>query len=141
MAAQRRHVADLLAAPRPGEFMTKSIRSFAALSLTLSICAIGTVHAQTPAAAPAAPVAVAPNPCETPSDYVPVGGGSGSDIAKITKRIDAYKVCVNDYSQSENAKAADLVKQAQAHQDAGNKAIDDYNTYVQAMNKKTNGPK
>jgi hypothetical protein len=116
--------------------MTKHLRSFAALSL---FALVGVAHAQTPAAAPA--VTVPPNPCEKPSDYVPVGGGNSGDIAKISKRIDTYKVCINTYAQGNNAKAAELAAQAQAYQEAGNKAIDEFNTYVQAINAKTNGPK
>ena len=116
--------------------MTKTLRSFAVLSL---FAVVGAARAQAPATPAAAPaVAVPANPCEKPSDYVPIGGGTSTDMARISKRIDQYKTCINTYSTTQNSKAAELAQQAQAYQDAGNKAIDEFNSYVQEMNKKTN---
>jgi hypothetical protein len=113
--------------PIQGEPMNSKKTSIAALALcTLALSAA--------AQSPAAP-AVPPNPCEKPTDYVPVEGTS-DQMARVQKRMDAYHTCINDYVKGVSGKAKDLVAQAQAYQEAGNTAINTYNEYVQEMNKR-----
>jgi hypothetical protein len=91
-----------------------------------------TAFAQTPPVVP-------PMPCEKPSDYVPVGGGTAEQMNRVKKRMETYKNCVNDYATSLNAKIQEMSAQAQAYQDAANKAVNDYNSYNKDMIARMNG--
>jgi hypothetical protein len=83
-------------------------------------------YAQTPPTVP-------PMQCDKPSDYVPVGGGTAEQQNRVKKRMETYKTCVNDYATGLDAKIKDLTAQAQAYQDAANKAVTDYNAYNKDM--------
>jgi hypothetical protein len=100
---------------------------------TIAALALCTFAWSAAAQTPAPPVP--PNPCEKPTDYVPIEGTS-DQMARVQKRMDAYHVCINDYVKGVSGKAKDLVAQAQAYQEAGNSAINTYNEYVQEMNKR-----
>lgn len=111
--------------------MKFTIRTMASLSALTVACVAFSSHAQTP------PADIPKNPCAKPSDYVPMDGTS-AEMARVSKRVDAYKNCINDYSKGVNGKAAELVSQAQAYQDAGNQAVDEFNAFVAELNSKTN---
>jgi hypothetical protein len=113
--------------------MKLTIRTMASMSALTVACMTFSSRAQTPPAAADIPK----NPCAKPSDYVPMDGTS-AEMARVTKRVDAYKNCINDYSKGVNGKAADLVSQAQAYQEAGNQAVDEFNAFVAELNAKTN---
>ncbi|MGI9025094.1 MAG: hypothetical protein ACR2GP_05860 [Burkholderiaceae bacterium] len=101
-------------------------------------------HAQqsTPAPAHAAPaattVAVPPIQCEKPAD-TPLLDPSSAHLKRFQKQVDDYKVCVNEYSRSMGAKSNEYADQARAYAAAANGAIDDYNTYVTALNARAKG--
>jgi hypothetical protein len=114
--------------------MKFTIRTMASLSALAAACATFSSHAQTTAPAAAD---IPKNPCVKPSDYVPLDGTS-AEMARVTKRVDTYKNCINDYSKGVNGKANELASQAQAYQDAGNQAVDEFNAFVAELNSKTN---
>jgi hypothetical protein len=115
--------------------MKVTIRTLAALSAVVVAGTFAAAHAQTAAA----PV-IAPSNCEKPADYVPLDNSS-TQMARIQRRVDAYKKCVNDYAQVNNAQAQEHAVQAKAYQDAANKAIEEYNAFVNELNARTNAPK
>jgi hypothetical protein len=117
-----------------GELMKFTIRTMASLSALTVACMTFSSHAQTTPAA----VDVPKNPCVKPSDYKPIDATS-AEMARVTKRVDAYKNCINDYAKGANGKAADLASQAQAYQEAGNQAIDEFNAFVAELNKNNKG--
>ena len=96
-------------------------------------------------AAPAAPVApaapavvISPMKCEKPAD-TPLLDPSSTHIKRFQKQVDDYKVCVNEYSRAMGAKSNEYADQARAYAAAANGAIDDYNTYVNALNARSKG--
>lgn len=118
--------------------MTSNIRPFASLTV-LALLLASAAQAQQPAAPAAAPNVDVPamscvNPGSPPLDR------AGSDMTRFSKRVEDYKVCINEYTRSTGAKANELAAQSRAYADAANKAIDDYNTYVTALNEKTKSP-
>lgn len=115
--------------------MTTILRSAAALSACLLAVAAVPSHAQQPASSADVPVLNCTNPGFPPLDR------ASPEMGRFQKRVDAYKVCVNDYTKTVGAKSNELAAQAQVYSDAANKAIDDYNTYVTSLNEKTKSTK
>ncbi len=94
-------------------------------------------HAQQPAPA-ASTVVVPPMQCEKPAD-TPLLDPSSTHIKRFQKQVDDYKLCVNEYSRVMGAKSNEYADQARAYAAAANSAIDDYNTYVTALNARAKG--
>ena len=112
-----------------------SIRSLAALSASVTmLCAVPSAIAQQPAPAAAA-VVVPPMNCENPG-AVPIGP-QGPAMTRFQKKVDDYKICVNQYVAATGAKSNEFNEQARVYRDAANKAIDDYNAYVTKLNEAT----
>ncbi len=108
-----------------------SIRSAALLTACFAaVCAQGAAAQQ--AAAATAAVEVPPSTCTKPG-FVPLDKSS-PDMGRFQKRFDEYKICVQAYAETNRAKSEEIGAQARAYSDAGNKAIDEYNTYVNALN-------
>ncbi len=117
-----------------------SIRSAAFLSASLVLAALPSAHAQQPAPTPpTTAVTVPPMTCESPG-AAPIGP-PGPSFTRFQKRVDDYKVCVNQYAAAAGAKSNEFADQARAYADAANKAIDSYNAYVTALNESTKSTK
>lgn len=119
--------------------MTPNTRSTALIAVCLAGLLASSAHAQQPAPATTPSVDVPPMTCTVPGS--PPLDRAGSDMGRFQKRVDDYKVCVNQYTQSTGAKANEYAAQSRAYADAANKAIDDYNTYVTALNEATKSTK
>lgn len=113
-----------------------TIRSAVALTGCLTVLCSLSAFAQQPAA-PA--VDVPPMTCVSPGS-APIDRASPS-MTRFSKRVEEYKVCVNQYTAMVGAKANDLAAQSRAYSDAANKAIDDYNAYIIALNESTKSTK
>ncbi len=107
-----------------------TIRSSVVLSTLLLA---GSAHAQQAAVAD-----IPPYDCKKPGEYQPIDK-SGPEQARFVKRRDAYKTCVDEYAKVARAKVAELSAEADAWNAAGNKAIDEFNAYVQQSNQAITG--
>lgn len=105
-------------------------RSIAAASACLAGLLATSAPAQQPAPTPA--VEVPAMTCPSPGG-LPVDRG-GAEMGRFQKRVDDYKVCVNEYTKATGAKANEYAAQSRAYAEASNKAIDDYNAYVTGLN-------
>ena len=115
--------------------MKLTIRSAASLSASLTVLFAASAHAQQPAATVEVPSMNCPSPGSPPLDR------ASPDMARFQKRVDEYKVCVNQYASTTGAKANEYAAQSRAWSDAANKAIDDYNAYVTKLNEATKSTK
>jgi hypothetical protein len=112
--------------------MSSTIRTAASVSaLAFLTCALP-VRAQQPASAAAVP----PPACEKPADFAPLDRSDHRAMTRFQKGLDDYKTCIGDYSKTNGAKANELAAQSRVYADAANKAIDDFNAYIQEMNAK-----
>ena len=124
-------------------FISRGARSSARATATASLAFFAAVFAlpagaQQAAPAPASAVVVPPMSCDKPAD-TPLLNPSSSHIQRLQKQIETYKLCVNEYSRSMGAKSNEAADQARAYAAAANGAIDDYNTYVTALNERAKG--
>ena len=111
------------------------LRSSIALSLAGSALLFATsAYAQATLPAPPVPPMACENPGNPPANSSPA-------MARFQKKVDEYKVCVNDYAKTTGAKANEYADAARAYSNAANEAIDGYNTYIKALNEKTNSTK
>lgn len=103
----------------------------------VSLAAIGAALSFAPARAQTTPpaVAVPQMQCEKPGDS-PGVDPSPTQMNRFQKRVDDYKVCVNDYAKTTGAKANEYAELARAHANAANTAIEGYNAYVTELNEK-----
>jgi hypothetical protein len=116
--------------------MTFPIRSVAVLATCFAMTSVA--HAQTPASA-AAMAQVPVNVCQDPGN-APLDRAS-PDMTRFAKRVEEYKLCTNKYVTEQGAKSNELADQARAYGEAANKAIDDYNTYINKLNEQTKSDK
>ena len=107
--------------------------------LTFCLTAVCSIDAMAQQPAPGAPVVVAPMDCPNPGS--PPLDKASPGMARFSKRVEEYKVCVNKYAAANGAKANEFADQARAYSDAANKAIDDYNAYVTQLNESTKSDK
>jgi hypothetical protein len=127
--------------------MTHFTRSTVTLlsALVAVACALPAIAQEGAAAGP--PAMNCQNPGPRPLDSSTPEGG------KFQRKLDDYKKCVADYSQTNGAraneiagqsrasaaKADELAVQSRAYSDAANKAVNDFNAYVSELNKNSDG--
>ena len=110
-------------------FGTTLATSLAGLTLLVATSA----HGQ--AASDAPPVAnVPPMQCEKPGNP-PL---DQAQMLRFGKRVDEYKLCVNEYARTMGAKGNEYADIARVYTNAANGAVDQYNEYVKDLNEKTN---
>jgi len=109
-------------------------------ALVAVVCAFPAVAQEGAATAP--PPMACQNPGVRPLDR------SSADAGKFQRKLDEYKKCVSDYSQTNGAraneiaalsrasaaKADELAVQSRAYSDAANNAVKDFNDYVSGLN-------
>jgi hypothetical protein len=122
--------------------MTHSTRSTVTLlsALVAVACALPAFAQEGASGGP--PAMTCQNPGLRPLDSSSPEGG------KFQKKLDEFKKCVADYSQTNGAraneiaaqsrataaKADELAVQSRAYSDAANKAVNDFNSYVTEVN-------
>lgn len=104
------------------------------LAAALVACA-SAASAQQAASGSTNPSAVPAMNCEKPGDSAGIEP-SNAQQQRFQKKVDAYKVCVNDYAKAMGAKANEYVDLARSYSNAANGAIESYNAYVTALNEK-----
>ena len=120
--------------------MTPPVRSLALRATCVACLALTSVAARAQTAPSAAAVAQVPaNDCQDPGS-APLNR-AGPEMTRFSKRVEEYKVCTNKYVTAQGAKSNELADQARAYGDAANKAIDDYNTYINKLNEQTKSDK
>jgi len=113
--------------------MTSMFRSVASLGL-LAVLPLA-APAQTAAPAVQVPAMECENPGSAPLDK------ASPQMGRFSKKVEDYKICVNAYVKVTGAKSNEFADQAKAYNEAANKAIDDYNTYVTKLNEATKSDK
>lgn len=106
----------------------------AIVSFAIAAVACAAVHAQQPASDAAIPA----NNCEKPGD----GPGiqpSYEQQKRFQKKVDAYKDCINKYAAEMKKLSDEHFEIVKKYQDAGNAAINEYNTFATQLNAQANG--
>ena len=103
-------------------------------AFAFAACSSATL-AQQAAGGPANPGSIPAMNCENPGDSAGIEPNY-AQIQRFQKKIDVYKLCVNDYAKAMGAKANEHVEIAKTYSNAANGAIESYNTYVTALNAK-----
>ncbi len=99
-----------------------------ALTMLLATAA----HGQA-APAPLPPPVIPPMQCEKPGNP-PL---DQAQMLRFGKRVDEYKLCVNEYARQMGAKGNEYADIARVYTNAANGAVDQYNEYVKDLNEKT----
>ncbi len=114
-----------------------------AFAAGLAACIAFNVHAQQPAAAPAAPAAGAAVPPMNCGAVPELPGSRMMEDMSIRRRyereIKTYGDCVKAYVAERQASMKSLTDQARAHADVANKAINDYNETMKKINEMAAG--
>jgi hypothetical protein len=106
--------------------------TLAASMAGLAMLVVASAHGQGAPAAPAMPT-IPPMQCEKPGNP-PL---DQQQMLRFGKRVDEYKLCVNEYARQMGTKGNEYADIARAYTNAANGAVDQYNEYVKDLNEKT----